>query len=282
MIFILRRVAIASSLVLAALLLWFRRVDPPKVTRMTTATTPVVVAARDIPEGFPLDRAAIAVARWPVGSQPEGAYTTVEAVGERVTRGRVFKGEAIVPGRLAPARSRAGLEVRITPGKRAYSVRVDDAATLAGMIQRNSWVDIMLIAEDPKRKGRRTAELVMSNMRVLGIGSSAQRTEDGRPSTAAVATIEVTPDEAEDLAVAASYGAIQLVLRGYGDHEGPNGERGAPDTIAVEHERSPAVIWRGGFDCRPDSGLVRDLLLRSCGSETRFSVDSAGQSNRPR
>lgn len=40
---IVRRVAVALSIALAAVLLWFRRVDPP--------TVPVLVATREIPAG---------------------------------------------------------------------------------------------------------------------------------------------------------------------------------------------------------------------------------------
>jgi pilus assembly protein CpaB len=54
-------------------------------------------------------------------------------------------------------------------------------------------------------------------MRVLAIGSVSQRSEDGRPINAAVATVEVTPNEGEKLAIATTQGAIQLMLRGYGD-----------------------------------------------------------------
>src|SRR5256885_193779 len=83
-------------------------------------TVPVVIAARDIPEGMIIDRVGLVVAQWPAGTQPAGAYTSVDAVANRVTRVAVYKGEAMVPGRLAPEGTGPGLEVRITPGKRAY------------------------------------------------------------------------------------------------------------------------------------------------------------------
>jgi pilus assembly protein CpaB len=44
-----------------------------------------------------------------------------------------------------------------------------------------------------------------------------ERGDDGKPINAATATLEVTPDEAERLAVAMNQGTIQLVLRGYAD-----------------------------------------------------------------
>jgi pilus assembly protein CpaB len=180
------------------------------------ATVPVVVAARDMPEGVTVDRVALVVAQWPAGTQPAGAYNTVDSVAGRVTRVPVYKGEAIVPGRLAPEGTGAGLEVKITPGKRAYGIRVNDVSSLAGMVQPNSRVDIMVVINDPEQQ-KQVAKLFMENMRVLAIAAATERPQDGRPIQAAVASIEVTPTEAERLAIAAAQGSLQLVLRGYGD-----------------------------------------------------------------
>jgi len=179
------------------------------------ATAPVVIAQKDLPEGAAIDRMAVAVAQWPVGTVPAGAFTSIDSVAGRVTRVAVFKGEALVPGRLAPDGTGPGLEVKITPGKRAMSMRINDVSGLAGLVPANSRVDILVVM-DGGEKGR-VAKLFMENMRVLAIGSVAQRTEDGRPINAAVATIEVTPEEGERLAIATTQGQIQLMLRGYGD-----------------------------------------------------------------
>jgi len=126
MIFIVRRVAIASSIALVAVLLWFRRVDAPKPSSSSKiATIPVVVAAKDMREGVIVDRMALVVAQWPAGTQPAAAYSSVDLVAGRVTRVPIYKGEAMVPGRLAPEGTGAGLEVKITPGKRAYGIRIN-------------------------------------------------------------------------------------------------------------------------------------------------------------
>ena len=66
------------------------------------ATAPVVIAQKDLPEAASIDRMAVVVAQWPVGTIPAGAFTSIDSVAGRVTRVAVFKGEALVPGRLAP------------------------------------------------------------------------------------------------------------------------------------------------------------------------------------
>jgi pilus assembly protein CpaB len=188
-----------------------------------------VVAAKDVPEGVMIDRMALVVVQWPAGTQPVGAYSSVDSVVSRVTRVPVYKGEAIVPGRLAPEGTGAGLAVRITPGKRAYGIRVNDLSGLAGLVQPNSRVDIMVVVTDPEQH-KPVAKLFMENMRVLAIGSVTEPTGEGRSVRAAVASIEVTPMEAERLAIAAAQGSLQLVLRGYGD----------PDSISMAGAVSPA------------------------------------------
>ena len=143
----------------------------------------------------------------------------------RVARVTIFKGEPMVPGRLAPSGTTAGLEVKIAPGKRAMAVRIDDVAGLSGLIQPNSRVDVLVTLRDQQNeKKEQVSKLFMSNMRVLSIGAEVQRGADGKPINAATAALEVTPDEAERLAVAMREGAIQLVMRGYGD----------PDSISTD------------------------------------------------
>jgi pilus assembly protein CpaB len=180
------------------------------------ATAPIVIAQKDMTEGSAIDRMAVSVAQWPVGTIPAGAFTSIDSVAGRVTRVAIFKGEALVPGRLAPEGTGPGLEVKITPGKRAMSFRVNDVSGIAGLIQPNSRVDIVVVVDGGGEKGR-VAKVFMENMRILAMSTVTQRSEAGRPIAATVATVEVTPSEGEKLTIATTQGAIQLMLRGYGD-----------------------------------------------------------------
>jgi pilus assembly protein CpaB len=196
------------------------------------ATASVVVAARDINEGELIDRIALSVAEWPVSTVPVGAYGRIDSVAGRVARVAIFTGEPLVPGRLAPEGMTAGLMTKITPGKRAMSIRINDVSGIAGLIPPESRVDIGLVTT--LANATRTAKIFMENMRVLTIGTEVHRSEDGRPIPATVATLEVTPEEFERLLVAQSQGQIQLVLRGYGDPDSVN-TRGA---TSAELERA--------------------------------------------
>lgn len=179
------------------------------------ATAPVVIAARDINEGEMIDRIALTVAQWPVSTVPVGAYGRVDSVAGRVARVPVFNGEPIVPGRLAPEGTEPGLAVKITPGKRAVSIRVNDVSAISGLIQPNARVDLVLLTT--LSDARRTGKIFMQNMRVLAMNTVTAKTEDGRPIPATTSTLEVTPEELELLTIAQATGSLQLALRGYGD-----------------------------------------------------------------
>ena len=257
MFFIFRRVGIASAFALAAVLLWFRRVDTGNANGHV-ATVPVVVAARDIRQGEILDRMALVVASWPVGTQPAGAFGGLDSVAGRVSRVDIYKGEAIVPGRLAPKGTGPGILVRITPGKRAYGIRINDVTAMPGLIQPNSRVDVMVVIHD-SGSSRRVAKLFMSNMRVLAIGGAPARQESGRPVNATVVTLEVTPQEAERLAIATSQGELQLVLRGYGDPDSVRTWANAPMAVQprVTRDRMPVFSPTSPQNLRRDTARVR-------------------------
>jgi len=77
----------------------YRVLEAPKAqTRI--ATRLVVVALHDIPEGRPVERTAVTVARWPLGTVPLGSYSVVDSVVGRVARVNMFKGEVIMPRQL--------------------------------------------------------------------------------------------------------------------------------------------------------------------------------------
>ena len=213
------------------------------------ATRPVVVAAVDIAEGAALTSAAMVVAQWPEVTVPAGVYDRPDSLLGRVARVAIFKGEPMVPGRLAPNGTTAGLEVKITPGKRAMAVRIDDVAGLSGLIQPNSRVDVLVtIRDQATEKLEQVSKLFMSNMRVLSMGTEVQAGADGKPINATTAALEVTPDEAERLAVAMREGTIQLVMRGYGD----------PDSISTDGADAGDVLaqLRGGRTARRNATPV--------------------------
>lgn len=218
----------------------YRYLQQAKMSSQVPMQT-VVVAARDLSEGEKLERLALSTVQWPVGTAPDSAFTSLDSAIGRVARVAVFKGEPIVPGRLAPAGTGPGLEVKIAPGKRAMAVKINDVAGLSGLIQPNSRVDVLVTLQaNQTQNTKEQAKMFMNNMRVLSVGTQVERGEDGKPIQATTATLEVTPQQAEQLAVAMNEGTIQLVLRGYGDPDSVT-TAGATSTDVLAQLRSRAI-----------------------------------------
>src|SRR4051812_28932137 len=206
------------------------------------ATRPLVVAAKSLPEGTSIDRTSLSVRDWPVATIPAGAFSSPDSLIGRVTRVAVFEGEAIVPGRLAPSGTGPGIEVKITPGKRAMGVRINDVAGVSGLIQPNSRVDVLVNIRSNIDGGKQVSKLFMENMRVLSVGTRVERDAEGKAIEATTAALEVTPEEAERLAVAVNQGSIQLVLRGYGDPDSVRTKGASSSDVLSQLETAPERV----------------------------------------
>jgi pilus assembly protein CpaB len=178
---------------------------------------PIIVAAEDVPEGASLTRESLREENWPSTTVPDGAFSSIDSAMGRVARVPIYVGEPIIPGRLAPVGTGPGLQAKVTPGKRAMAVKIDDVAGLSGLIQPNSRVDVLVTIRAAQDQSSQVAKLFMENMRVLAVGTVVTSGPDNRPINATTATLEVIPEEAERLALAMREGSIQLVLRGFGD-----------------------------------------------------------------
>ncbi len=183
------------------------------------STVAVVVASEDLAEGQMLEATKIRVKRFNQEAVPTGSYTVVDSLLGRVTRFPIFAGEPVIDGKLAPLGSAAGLEVKITPGKRAMAIPVNDHVGISGFIQPNSRVDVLVTFRSKGGLVNQTAKVFLQNMRVLSVGQHLRRGDDGKPITANTVTLEVEPEEAELLAVAMNEGILQLALRGYADED---------------------------------------------------------------
>ena len=208
------------------------------------ATKAVVVAAKDIPAGAALDKQSLEVKQWPAVAVPKDAMGSLDAAVGRVARVPVYVGEAIVPGRLARAGTSPGLEARIAPGMRAMSVRINDVAGMSGLVQPNSRVDVLVsLRESNGNHTEEVSKLFLENMRVLSMGSRTTRDDTGDPTPATTATLEVTPTQAEKLAVAMRQGMIQLVLRGFADTDSTRTKGStSSEVLAQLRDAKPAPV----------------------------------------
>ena len=173
----------------------------------------VAVAKVAIPIGSKIIAEQIMVVQFPKESTPDGAFDSVEKLAGRVAVVNIGAREPITESRLAAEGTAAGLSAIIPEGYRAMTVKVDDAAGISGFIQPGALVDVV-VTIDPEGSGRQDpiSKIVLQNIKVLANGQNIDKPENEANSVKAV-TLQVTPEQAEKLALAATEGKLQLVMR---------------------------------------------------------------------
>jgi pilus assembly protein CpaB len=175
----------------------------------------VAVAKVAIPIGSKIVAEQIMVVQFPKESTPDGAFDSPEKLAGRVAVVNIAAREPITETRLAAEGTAAGLAAIIPEGYRAMTVKVDDAAGISGFIQPGTLVDVV-VTIDPEGITRQDpiSKIVLQNIKVLASGQNIDKPKDEREATSVKAvTLQVTPEQAEKLALASSEGKLQLVMR---------------------------------------------------------------------
>lgn len=178
----------------------------------------VVVAADNIGLGLQIKPEHVSVTEWPESLVPKTSFGEIEKVVGRVTVGEIFRGEPILQERLAPEGSAAGLSALIPAGMRAMTVKVDEVIGVAGFIHPGTYVDV--VATVVQGTGEQSlSRVILQNVKVLASGTRMEAQKEGQPIEVKTVTLQVTPEQAEVLALASNAGRLQLVMRNITDKE---------------------------------------------------------------
>lgn len=191
----------------------------------------IVVAAMEIPIGSKLNESMLKTTAWPKESVPPGSATDpkVLSAAGRINIKQISAGEPVTEDKLAPTGGAAGagfMTYVVPPGHRAVTVAVNEVAGVAGFITPGNKVDVVLTTPIPGSKDETISKIVLQNVPVLATGQIAQEQKDGKPIVVPTVTLDLTPEDAENLVLAANKGPLQLLLRNYSDTEEVEG-RGA-------------------------------------------------------
>ena len=171
----------------------------------------------DIPVGSRIIAEQLTVAQFPHNVAPEGTFSKIDdALLERVAAMKISAREPLTENRLAPIGTAAGLAAVIPEGYRAMNVRVDDVVGISGFIMPNTLVDIVVVIEPSEGSGQkdRVSKIVLQNIKVLANGQNLDKPKnDKEADRVKTVTLQVTPEQAEKLALASSEGRLQLVMR---------------------------------------------------------------------
>ncbi len=182
----------------------------------------VLVAKQDLEVGQLLKPEDMRWQAWPDETlaptyMVEGERKLEEFVGAVVRTG-LAAGEPLTDRRMVKPGDRSFLAAVLEPGMRAISVSVNATTGISGFVFPGDRVDVLLShsIKDEDAEGetvvRRATETVLTNVRVVAVD---QRTDDTDPKAvvAKTATLEVTPKQAEIVAVVSEIGKISLALR---------------------------------------------------------------------
>jgi pilus assembly protein CpaB len=149
--------------------------------------------------------------------------------------------EPIFESRLAPMEVKTGgVAAVISPKKRAIAVKVDKVIGVSGFIHPGNRVDILMTLATG-RTFNPVTKTILENILVLAVGSETKERKgsEEKSSPTDVITLEVTPEEAEKLALATTEGKLQLALRNFSDTESIVTRGTTVSTLVGSHSPSP-------------------------------------------
>lgn len=204
----------------ASLMLYKVLMNRPQPAKAAEVTEQLVVAQRDIEVGTVLKDEDVKLIDW-TGAVPNGAVRKVQdAVGRGIVT-PVFAKEPVIESRLAHRGAGGGLAAMIPPGMRAVAVRVNEVVGVAGFVVTGMRVDVLISGSRPGGDGNMgtVTRTLLQNLEVMSAGQDFKKDAEGKPVLVQVINLLVTPDQAEQLSLAAAQTQIQLVLRNPLDRE---------------------------------------------------------------
>ncbi len=216
-IFLALVIAVAGSFVFYS---WMQSQTAPQKTtetkKETVETVNVVVAATDLQWGTKLTKEMLKTAPFLKSSLPAGSFADAESVLGRVLISPLKSRDPLTETRLASADVKiGGVSAVLKEGKRAVAVKGDKVLGLSGLVKPGNRVDILLTTKNPEND-RDITKLVLESIPVLATGTVIED-KNGDPSPVDVYTLEVTPEQAEKLALASNRGRLQFALRNITD-----------------------------------------------------------------
>jgi pilus assembly protein CpaB len=207
--------ALIAGATAAFLLKWYldkRQAAVPVLSR-------IVVAAMDLPLATTLKLEHLALVGWPQNARPPGTFSDPKDLVGRVLLSRVVTSELILGSKLAAREAGSGLAALVPRDMRAAAVRVDDVVGVAGFIHPEDRVDVIVTIRP--LQGEPESRVILQNVKVLAVGKQIEVEEKsrGKALPVTVATLLVTPEQSEKLALAATQGKLLLTLRSWTDEQ---------------------------------------------------------------
>ena len=189
-----------------------------------------------------------------------------DAVMGAVVRRGLSAGQPITDGSVVKPGDRGFLAAVLSPGMRAVSVPINATSGNSGLIFPGDRVDLILTQTLDGDTTRRVSETVLPNIRIIAMGvSTGDDPKKGKNhEKARTATLEVSPRQAESVALVTELGKLSLSLRSLAkDEEEEETVASAETDYAPTWDRDVSSVLRSGHG--PTNRL---LVLRGSNAET--------------
>jgi pilus assembly protein CpaB len=272
---VLIAVALGVAALTAFLLIQFVGSQPTKQEQVAVGTTDVLVVARDLGPGAVLTDADLRWEKWPMAVvdprfivKPEGgADNRSEYIGQMARRS-IMAGEPVSAPTLIKQGEAGIASANLAPGMRSVTIQVGPQTGAAGLILPGDRVDVILLSNVRDNSGldaavgretvaRFGAEVLLRNVRVVAVNQLMKHNPaDGPGVNAQTVTLEVTPAQAQQLALVAMLGTISLSLRSWAKD----------DTDKKADEQAPLFVTDR------DASRLLDDLMKGGSRDSMFSM----------
>jgi pilus assembly protein CpaB len=198
------------------------------------AMVQVVVAKTDLAKGSALSSTNMATRAMPKEWAHSGALTPdqFDRANGSVLAYPASAGEPLIWAQLEGQRTPT-FSARLTAGRRAVTVPVDEISSLSGMVEPGDLIDIVVSVNKDKQHFTFT---LLQSVAVLATGTKASQQDknaEGSARTFTTITLDTTPDDAKRVIAAREIGRVTALLRA------PN------DSGSVSSQRTEAMTLLG-------------------------------------
>lgn len=213
-----RRTTLLIALLLAAVTGWLTLSYVRSIQQQNSlgGERTAYVATAEIPARSTITAGMIArVTRPAAAVETDAVINPNDAIGQ-VALITIPAGAQVTESKLGRAAD-AGLPVRLEAGKRAVSIEVDKVKGVSGLMQPGDRVDIISVPPAKSMNDQPPpAATILRGIRILAIGDSLEynsATPSPQEQQSTTVTLEVTPKQADLLAMADESTKLRLALR---------------------------------------------------------------------
>jgi pilus assembly protein CpaB len=191
--------------------------SPQGMIRIAVASLPLAYGADITPD-------KVKFVNYPATSLPPGTFRSMTELlpqgKRRVALRPILVNQPLLAADLSGEGQNASIAALLPDGMRAATVRINDVSGVAGFVKPNDTVDV-LITRQPiggAAGAQQVTDVLLQNIRVIAMDQDAAGA-DGKPVLSRTATLEVTPVDAQKLALGQQLGQLSLVLRKPGEEQ---------------------------------------------------------------